>query len=174
MQGRSDASIEAEDKTSASSFELLPPVSGEQKELTPYLTLSDELTKVNYLNALNYMSKFMKAKDIASTLYSKSVYEHDVAKRERKKTWSIAKLDKAPMVIKQKGLKMTEAATSACADMDHDYLQACEMESYWKAKEEYFKNKLFSFQGGFEASLAVYQKEKEPTGSTSALPSGER
>jgi len=173
MQGRSDASIGAEDKTSAPSS-LLPPVAGEQKELAQYLTLSDELTKVNYLNALDYMSKFMKAKDIASALYSKSVYEHDVAKRERKKYWSIAKLDKASSVLKQKNLKITEAATSACADMDLDYLQACEMESYWKAKEEYFKNKLFSFQSGFEASLSVYKKEKEPTGSISALPSGDR
>lgn len=172
MQGRSNVSSGVEGKTFTPSS-ILPPVSGEQQELTPFLNLSDELVKVNYLNAPDYMSKFIKAVDIAATLYSQSVYEHDVARRERKRAWSVAKLDKASNIIKMKGLKVTEAATSAYADMDPEYLQACEMEAYWRAKEEYFKNKLFSFKDAHKDVLAIFEKDKEPIGSKSALPSGE-
>jgi hypothetical protein len=172
MQGRSNASSGVEGQTSTPSF-ILPPVAGEQQELAPFLNLSDELVKVNHINAPDYMAKFMKAKDIASTLYAQSVYEHDVARRERKKAWSIAKLDRASNILKMKGLKVTESATSAYADMDAEYLQACEMESYWRAKEEYFKNKLFSFQDAHKDVRSIYEKEKEPVGSRSALPSGD-
>lgn len=177
MQGRSDAS--GSDSQMSDPFfqksdvtDVLPFILKEQQALKPYMAMVEQLPSVNAMNAPLYMSEFLKAKEIASRFYANAVYRYESAHREKKAQHSIAKFDRAPDFLAKKGLKYSDAAGSAYADMDVIYRKAAEEEAYWLALREYFNNLIFKFNSAFEATKRIYDQTKDPRGSVSALPSG--
>lgn len=176
MQGKSDASgsgvfpdpfFQRVDVT-----EVLPFILKEQEALKPFLRQVEQLPSVNSMNAPTFMADFLKAKEIAARFYANAVYRHETAHRDRKAMHSIARFERASDFLKTKGIKYSEAAASAYADMDSDYLKASEAESYWLALREYFNNLVFKFNSAFDAAKQIHAKHKDPVGSSVSLPSG--
>lgn len=153
--------------------EVLPFILKEQEQLKPFLSMVQQLPTVNAINAPVFMADFLKAKEITSRFYANAVYRYEKAHADKKAQHAIAKFERSQAFLEKKGIRYSEAASSAYADMDQDYQKVCEEEAYWLALKEYFNNLVFKFQSAFEATKRIYDQTKDPRGSVSSLPSGE-
>jgi|GEM_PF-4394862 len=152
--------------------DVLPSILKGQEALKSYLVLIEMLPTVNSMNAPTFMSDFLKAKELASRFYSNANYRFETAHRDRKMQHAIAKFDRAPDFLRARGIKYSDAAGGAYADMDLEYIKASEQEAYWMSLREYFNNLVFSFQSAYDATRRIYDQTKDPRGSATALSSG--
>lgn len=177
MTGKSDAlGVDADVSTLLSKVdiaEVLPPALKEQKDMAPHLALLDELPTVNSINGPHYMMQFLKAKEFSSKLHANAICKYELAHRERKKVYAICKFDRAPNELKIRNIRYSDSAAGSWADQDIEYLKACEQESFWKALEKFYRDKVDTFQSAHDDAKKIYSNTQDPRGSISGLPSGE-
>ncbi len=144
----------------------------DMKNVLVYEKMAQEVVSINNLNAPFYMQEFMKASDIASSYWTKAMFDYETSKTNSKAVRGRIMLDIAPLALQQKGLKPTVDNVEAYTESHPEYVQAKELEAYNKALETYMENKFEKFTRLHDDARAVYNGTRDYKGQSSAAPSG--
>lgn len=140
-------------------------------EIINYEKMINEITTINPINGPYYMMNFLKAKELAAQYYARASYEWQSAKDLAKRRYSVVRLDYAPEILKEKGLRVTEAAMDAVADQDQEYLKIKNKEAYFKAMMNFMAHKVDKFQSAHDDAKKIFDQSRDPRGSLPAAPS---
>jgi hypothetical protein len=140
--------------------------------LEKYEPLVSEIVGVNAINGPYYMQQFLLATEEASRLHAKCVYEYEQARDGAAAARAVATIDIAPDELKKREMRVNEEFCKQYALSDQDYLNAREVEAYWKAVSGYLENQVKKYEKAHDAAKKVYDKTQDPRGQGQSLPSG--
>lgn len=141
------------------------------QEILKYEELINQISGISPMNGPYYMMMFLKGLEMAGQVFARAAYEYEQAKDMAKRRYSIVRLDYAPTILKERGLRVNEAGMDSVADQDQEYLQAKNKEAYYKAMMSFYKMKVDKFQRAHDDAKKIYDQSKDPRGSMSAMPS---
>jgi hypothetical protein len=142
------------------------------KHIFKYEMLIEEITRINKTNGPYYMQEFLKAINVASSYYTKTLWQYEEAIVNSKATRARIMIDIAPSAILSKGLRTNEENLKAYADCHDDYLKAKEHENYLQALSELLRQKVYKFERAHDDARKIFEAFKEPFGQSGVLPSG--
>ena len=149
------------------------PVPLDMTDIFRYEALIDEVTRINNITAPFYMQEFLKAINVASSYYSKSVYEYEQAKTSSKAIAGRLALDFAPSALIAKGLKVTQDNVAAYVESNQEYLNAKDKEAYYKALTEFLHQKFQKFERSHDDARAIFNSYKnQQSNAISGMSSG--
>lgn len=147
---------------------------GRQIDLSPLLKydrMAGEVAGINPVTAPLFLQEFLAGKDVASELYATALFRGEQAKDRSAARKSVAMIDLAPAVLKEKGVRSNEEFCKQHALTDVEYLEAREEEAYWKAVSSFLENKVFKYVAAHDDVRAMYGKMREASGGLSSIPS---
>jgi hypothetical protein len=159
---------------------LVPPyLNGQASLQTPiemgqiyrYEVMVDDLALINSMNGPLYMKEFLKAKELASSYYSKLILDYEQAKNETKRQYALSYLERSQVYIADKKLKDTDETKKQYVCIDPQYTVAKDKEDMFKALVTLVGNKVDKFQNAYEASKKIYESTRDAVGSRTSLPS---
>lgn len=142
------------------------------RQLLRYEALVDEITRINKLSGPYYMQEFLKAINMASSFYTKSLWQYEEAIVHSKATRARLMIDYAPAALLSKSLRTNEENLKAYAESHEDYLKAKEQENYLQALTELLKQKVYKFERAHDDARKIFEALREPYGQGGVLPSG--
>lgn len=137
-----------------------------------YEAMIDEVSRINKMNGPYYMQEFLKAINVSSSFYTKTLWQYEEAIVNSKATRARIMLDLAPAAILAKGLRTNEENLKAYAESHEEYLAAKENENYLQALTELLRQKVYKFERAHDDARKIFEALKEPYGQSSAMPSG--
>ena len=170
----SAANLGGSGESSAPAFEpeggfLIPEA---MKALFRYESLVDEITRINKTTGPYYMQEFLKAINVASSFYTKTLWQHQEALVTSKATRARVMIDLAPAELLARGLRANEENLKAFAESNEEYLKAKEQENYLQALSELLRQKVYKFERAHDDARKIFEAFREPYGQAAALPSG--
>lgn len=149
------------------------PVPLDMTDIFKFEALIDEVTRINNITAPFYMQEFLKAINVASSYYAKSVYDYEQSKSSSKAIAGRLALDFAPAALIAKGIKVTQDNVSAYVDSNQEYLNAKDKEAYFKALSEFLHQKFQKFERSHDDARAIFNSYKNSqSNSISGVASG--
>lgn len=142
------------------------------RSLFRYESLVDEITRINKTTGPYYMQEFLKAINVASSFYTKTLWQYEEAIVNSKATRARLMIDLAPAALLSKSLRTNEENLKAYAESHEEYLKAKEQENYLQALTELLKQKVYKFERAHDDARKIFEALREPFGQSAALASG--
>jgi hypothetical protein len=149
------------------------PMPLDMTEILKYEDLVNEITRINGITGPFYMQEFLKSINVASSLYTKILWQYEQSVVSSKAVKGRLRLDSAPGELKRREIKVTEDAITAYVESHPEYLKEMELVSYYKALMNFLYQKVEKFERAHDDARKIYDGTRERFGSVTSLPSGE-
>lgn len=148
------------------------PLPQKMLDLHKYEALISAIPSIGPHNAPYYMKMFLEGKDLASGLHARALFEYERSKAEAKEQHAVAYLERSIEYFKQRDIKPTDELRKQYVQTDSHYKTAKETEDYNLAMMTLLEGKVYKFNAAHEDARAIFQKTKDPHGSSVGAASG--